>query len=788
MAACDTTRPLTDAQREAGFDQQRTGVGQALRPFSGSPTVENLIDYCNRELVPVLRATRNAANDVWKQVVDNAPSANPLAYYFSTTTTAADPTAGRVRLNQATQNTATIIRVSESNARLQSIQPWLDVMSGGPTTPLGTVTLLDAINPGRFLRFDLNTMTDQGAYWDLGVTFIEGSDTSPFVDGEAVTLGFIAGVSAAGSTVPVTALSPIANDTFVGNVSGGTAAPAAVALSTLAGAGLTFGTHTINATAGAGGSLVVSANDIQRAALTGFATASQDSNATSSAEPIVTYSASANMSAERVTTSSTSITVDTSVASQIQFQRAALTGEATASANANAVTVTRSTDFQASPWTGNHQFNAELRLGTTHTASSASGTLNVTLTAGATRLVISSSADVNLNTITGCAEGRVLWVEHVRGSGTGNLIVNHDATSANAIACPGNRPYVLGDRGGFFLVGRVGANANWKMFAKDLYAGDTLTESGGGTFNDYAVPDDIKVLAVGTDATFTGFARASGNIDGDRFWVRTNDGINCTLKFNSGSSTSGNRVSAPEAVDFSMAGRCLVEMRYESSSWRVISPTTGRGRLLVATSYTETSPGSGTHTFDARAKSYLVHIKAGQGGGGGANSAASEIAVGGQGGWGTEILVYVTTVPTSVTYTIGAAGTGGANTGADGGDATNSAWDTITAIPAGKGGKGSANATVGSGSGTTLGATAGGLGGTGITGSLPTGGTLLMSTPGVAGGIGIRMSSSAGWGGGDNTSTAAVANGSGIGALSSNNTDRAGGNGEQPRIAVWEFS
>lgn len=275
--ACND-RQLSDAQREAGFDQQRTGVGQAIRPFSGSPTVENLIDYCNRELVPVLRATRNAANDVWRQVVDNAPSANPLAFYFSTTTAAADPTAGRVRLNQAVQNTATVIRVSESNGRLQSVQPWLDVMSGGPTSPLGTVTLLDAINPGRFLRFDLNTMTDQGAYWDLGVTFIEGSDASPFVDDEAVTIGFIAGVSAAGSTVPVTALSPIANDTFVGNVSGASAAPAAVNLSTLAGAGLNFAAHTLDVTGST--SITITSDQVQRAALTGAITAPLNSNAT----------------------------------------------------------------------------------------------------------------------------------------------------------------------------------------------------------------------------------------------------------------------------------------------------------------------------------------------------------------------------------------------------------------------------------------------------------------------------------------------------------------------------
>lgn len=83
-------------------------------------------------------------------------------------------------------------------------------------------------------------------------------------------------------------------------------------------------------------SITYSGFELRRAALTGFAAASANSNATTSAEPIVTYSSSGNMSAERVTTSSTSITVSTSVASQIEFQRAALTGAITASANANA--------------------------------------------------------------------------------------------------------------------------------------------------------------------------------------------------------------------------------------------------------------------------------------------------------------------------------------------------------------------------------------------------------------------------------------------------------------------
>lgn len=53
----------------------------------------------------------------------------------------------------------------------------------------------------------------------------------------------------------------------------------------------------------------------------------------------VVGTANATLSAERVITNSTSITWDTSVAGQVQVQRAALTGDVTASANANATTI-----------------------------------------------------------------------------------------------------------------------------------------------------------------------------------------------------------------------------------------------------------------------------------------------------------------------------------------------------------------------------------------------------------------------------------------------------------------
>ena len=148
------------------------------------------------------------------------------------------------------------------------------------------------------------------------------------------------------------------------------------------------------------------------------------------------------------------------------LQRAALTGEVTGSQNSNALAVTRSTDFQSSPWTGSHQFNADIRLGTLHTEASVSGAVSITRTAGAMRVLITSTNDLTLGTISGCADGIPLIVEHVEASGAPNtMTVTHDSSAANAFACPGGVNLAIVSRGGFIAVGRQGANANWKIIA-----------------------------------------------------------------------------------------------------------------------------------------------------------------------------------------------------------------------------------------------------------------------------------------------------------------------------------
>ena len=113
--------------------------------------------------------------------------------------------------------------------------------------------------------------------------------------------------------------------------------------------------------------------------------------------------------------------------------------------------------------TGAEQFE-NLRLATTQNTGAVSGTLDITLNADATRLVIQSTADCTLNTISGYVSGRILLVEHVRSSGTGVLSITHNGVGAgDAIFGSGSTTVgPLGNRTHVWLTGDSGA---WKVTA-----------------------------------------------------------------------------------------------------------------------------------------------------------------------------------------------------------------------------------------------------------------------------------------------------------------------------------
>jgi hypothetical protein len=198
--------------------------------------------------------------------------------------------------------------------------------------------------------------------------------------------------------------------------------------------------------------LTYSGTQLQRAALTGFAAASANSNATTSAEPIVTYSSSGNMSAERVTTSSTTVTVSTSVANQIEFQRAALTGEVTASANSNTTAITRSTNFV---WTGTHEFDNDATFDDVVDIGHlllTTGVFTLALSEGDNNDVAIGNVSVAsfttgvVNVLTGMVpafNGQLVWIENSDDNASFSIAHDSTSTAANRFYCPHGQTLII---------------------------------------------------------------------------------------------------------------------------------------------------------------------------------------------------------------------------------------------------------------------------------------------------------------------------------------------------------
>jgi hypothetical protein len=201
-----------------------------------------------------------------------------------------------------------------------------------------------------------------------------------------------------------------------------------------------------------------------------------------------------------------------------------------------------------------------------------------------------------------------------------------------------------------------------------------------------------------------------------------------------------------------------------------------------------------TYTSGAGVTKVKIRMVGGGGGGGGVTAAASSVGAGGGGGSGGYLEAVLTVTPsTGYTIAIGAAGTAGANTGAQGGAGGNTTitigGSTYTAFGGGGG--------AGQATGTTVAASAGGT-----AAIVSTNGNILNSG-GDAGSPGIRISGTSGLsgaggtsklgGGGSSLSAAGAGSnatgygGGGGGGLSTANTARAGGAGTAGVIIIEEY-
>jgi len=113
-----------------------------------------------------------------------------VQYTFSTTTTDSDPGAGVLRLNNATQNAATVIRADLLDVNGTDWTAALASLADSTNTVKGHIRLFSVLDPARWLLFTVSAVASPTGYKNITVANVSSSAASPFANGEGLVLAF----------------------------------------------------------------------------------------------------------------------------------------------------------------------------------------------------------------------------------------------------------------------------------------------------------------------------------------------------------------------------------------------------------------------------------------------------------------------------------------------------------------------------------------------------------------------------------------------------------------------
>jgi len=113
-----------------------------------------------------------------------------IPYTFSTTTTDSDPGAGFLRLNNATQNTATVVRIDLFSNAGADMTNALDLFNDSTSTIMGFIKLTKLLDSTKYLIFSVTAVASPSGYRNITGTCVASSAASPFSNGDSITLEF----------------------------------------------------------------------------------------------------------------------------------------------------------------------------------------------------------------------------------------------------------------------------------------------------------------------------------------------------------------------------------------------------------------------------------------------------------------------------------------------------------------------------------------------------------------------------------------------------------------------
>lgn len=118
-------------------------------------------------------------------------AAGTIQYTFDTTTTDSDPGAGMLRLSNATQNAATVIRADLADINGADVTSFLDTWDASTNTVKGNLKLSKLGDPTKFITYSLSARAAPSGYRNFTVSVIAYSAANPFTNGDTLVLGFV---------------------------------------------------------------------------------------------------------------------------------------------------------------------------------------------------------------------------------------------------------------------------------------------------------------------------------------------------------------------------------------------------------------------------------------------------------------------------------------------------------------------------------------------------------------------------------------------------------------------
>lgn len=113
-----------------------------------------------------------------------------IDYFFSTTTTMADPTSGYLRLNNATQNTATSCVVDVLSADGADYTNALNLLDDSTSDVKGVWTIRHRTDGTKFLIFNVTALTTPAGYRQITLDPQASSTANPFANNDPITVTF----------------------------------------------------------------------------------------------------------------------------------------------------------------------------------------------------------------------------------------------------------------------------------------------------------------------------------------------------------------------------------------------------------------------------------------------------------------------------------------------------------------------------------------------------------------------------------------------------------------------